>query len=44
MVTGGSYTCAEQGIVHRLVESLCGTPEANVTLRVNYTSIKKIKE
>ena len=41
MVTDGSCTCGEHSITYRVVESLCCTPEANLTLCVNYTSIKK---
>ena len=32
-----SYTCNEHSITYKLVESLCCTPETNVTLGVNYT-------
>lgn len=39
---GDSYTC-EHRITYRLVESLCHTPESNLTLGVNYISIKKAK-
>ena len=39
--TDDSYTDDEHGITCRLVESLCCTPETNVTLCLNYTSIKK---
>ena len=39
-MTDGSYACGEQGIMYRLVKSLCWTPETNVTLCINYTSIK----
>ena len=41
MVTDSSYTCDEHSITQRLVE-LCSTPKTNVTLCVNYTSIKNI--
>ena len=41
MVTGGSYTSGEHSLTYKLVESLCYTPETNVTLRVNYTQINK---
>ena len=40
MVTDGSYTC-EQSITYRLAESLCCKPETNLTVCVNYASIKK---
>lgn len=43
MVTQGSYACGEQSIMYREVESLCYTPETNVTLCVNYTQIKFFK-
>jgi len=39
-VRDGSYTC-EDSIDYRFVGSLCCTPETNVTLCVNYTSILK---
>lgn len=40
MVTDGDYTyCGEHCIMYRIVESLCCTPEMNITLYVNYTSI-----
>ena len=41
MVTESSHTCDEHSIPCRLFESLCHTPEINVTLQINYTSIKK---
>ena len=41
MVTDGSYTCSEHSITYRVVQSLCCTPETNVTLYVNDMSIKK---
>ena len=46
MVTDGSYICGEHNITPRDdVESLCCTPETNVTLCVNHHSIlKKRKE
>ena len=31
-VTDGSYTCGEHSVTDREVESLCRTPERNVTL------------
>ena len=37
-MAGGNYTC-ENSITYKLVESLCCTPETNVTLCVNYTQI-----
>ena len=39
MVTDGSYTNGEHSIIYKLVESLCCTPETNVTLYVTYTQI-----
>ena len=41
LVTDGSYPCGEHSIMGRVFESLCCTHETNVTLCVNYTSIKK---
>ena len=41
MVTEGSFTCGEHNIKYRLAESVSCTPETNVTLCVNYTSIEK---
>ena len=44
MVTDGATHGVRHNIKYRLVESLCCIPETNVTLYVNYTSIKnKIK-
>ena len=40
MVTGGSYVGGEHNIMYRVIESLCCTPETNVILGFNYTSIK----
>ena len=40
MVTDSSYTC-KHSIMHRVVESLCCTPETNVTLCINYTQKKE---
>ena len=41
MVTDGNYTyCGKHCVMHRLVKSLCGTPETNITLNDNYASIK----
>ena len=37
--TDDSYTCGEQGIMYTVAESLCYTPEINVTMCVNYTQI-----
>ena len=37
----GCYTCDEQSVMYKLVKLLCCTPETNVTLCVNYTSIIK---
>ena len=45
MGTDGSYTCGKHSIMYKIVESLCCTPETNITLHVNYTKkLKKIKE
>ena len=33
----GSYTSGEHSIMFEFVESVCCTPETNVTLFVNYT-------
>ena len=42
MVTDGNYTYhSEHCIIYIIVESLCCTAETNVTLYVNYTSLKK---
>jgi len=41
-MTDGSYTCGEHNITYRLIESLCCIPETNVTLCVDYTSIKMV--
>lgn len=30
--------------MYRIVQSICGTSETNVTLHANYTLIKKIKK
>lgn len=35
--------CGEHSITYRKAESLCCTPEADVTLCVNYAQIKKLK-
>ena len=43
MVTDGSHPCGEHIMIYREVESLCGTPETNITLSVNYTEVKKKK-
>ena len=41
VVPDGDYTyCGEHCARDRLVKSLCCTPETNITLYVNYTSIK----
>ena len=37
MVTDGSYTCGERSVTYRDIESLCCTPETNVS-----TIFKKI--
>ena len=42
-MTGGSYTFGERSLTHRPIQSLCCTPETNVTLWVNYTSLKKYR-
>ena len=45
MVTDHNYTYhGEDCIMYKLVTSLCCMPETNITLYVNYTSIKKKKE
>lgn len=41
MVKHGSDTCGEHSKIHRVNESLCYTPDTNITLYVKYTSIKK---
>lgn len=39
MVTNREDTYkSERQIMYRIAESLCGTPESNITLYVNYTS------
>lgn len=43
MVTDSSYTC-EHSITYRVAESLCCTSETNLTLCINYTSVKKKKK
>ena len=43
VVTKGGYTYGEHSIMCRKVESLCCTPETNITLCVNYTD-KKLKK
>ena len=40
MVTDDSYTCGDHSITYGVVESLCLTPETNVTLCVNYIQSK----
>lgn len=40
-VTGGSHLCGERSIMCREIESLRCTPESDVTLCVNRTSVKK---
>lgn len=40
MVTNGSSTGGEHSITYRDVESLCCTPETNITLCVTYTQKK----
>ena len=42
MVTNDSYTCDEHNIAYKFVESLCGTPETNVTFCVDYVNKKKV--
>ena len=38
MVADGNYTChVEHSIMYETLESLCCTPETNITLCVNYT-------
>ena len=43
MVTDGYQTYSDQFVMYINVESLCCTPETNIILYVNYTSIKKMK-
>lgn len=43
IVTGGSYARADHRVTYREVESLCSPSETNVTLGVNYTQVKKLK-
>ena len=43
MVTVGSYSCGEHGVIYKLVESSYIMPEVNVTLWVNYIQIKEKK-
>ena len=38
-MTDGDYHHGEQGLMHRIVESMRCTLETNLTLYVNYTSI-----
>ena len=44
MVTEGAYMCGEHSKMHQELESLCCTPESNVTLCINYIQILKIKK
>lgn len=37
MLTNSNYTCGKHGIMYRGAESLCCTPETNVTLDANNT-------
>ena len=40
-----NYTyCGDHSTINTNIESLCCTPETNIMLHVNYTSIKKIKK
>lgn len=40
-VAFGNYAyCGEHFVMYIKVESLCGTPETNIILYVNHTSIK----
>ena len=40
MVTDSNYNyCGEHCIMQRIIESLCCTPETNITLYANYTSM-----
>ena len=44
MVTVGDHTYyGEHRVMQRIVKSVCCTPETNIILYVNYTSIKKCK-
>ena len=42
MVTDGDYTYCS--IMYRIVESICCTPETNITLYANYASVEKKKK
>ena len=44
MVTDGDHTYDEHGVMYRIVKLLFCTPETNITLYVNYISIKKKKK
>ena len=44
MGTDGSYTCSEQSIMYRDVESPCCTIETNITFFANYTQKQKNKQ
>ena len=41
MGTGGKLTCGDHFVMYIIVKSPCCTPETNIILCVNYTSIKK---
>ena len=36
--------CGDHFAIYRNIESLCCTPETNIILYINYTSIKKKKD
>ena len=41
-MTDGDYTYrGKQWVMYRTAESICCSPETNITLYVNYTSVKK---
>ena len=43
-MTGGNCTyCGEHLEMYKIIESLCSTPEINITLYVHYTSVIKVK-
>ena len=43
MVTDGYQTCCDDHfIMYLIVRSLCCTPETNIILYINYTSIKRM--
>ena len=43
MMTDGNYTyCGDHFVMFIIVKSLCCTPDTNIILHVNYTSMEKI--